>query len=198
MTHQTHRMGQLLAEEINTGRRIRAVMDEIAKRKDFSALVISRRAKKFLDECSSERAQVVIDGAARKAGLRLTTSEFSELVEAACERNQAACRRLVWMAQQLAPHLPEKRGRPISIETCTHMVFQELVAGGGICPSYTFSEVNGDDFVDPVTQATRLAVNNPRFSPLGAKRLRKTLDDGSNSGISVRRSGPRRKAVSGR
>jgi hypothetical protein len=38
--------------------------------------------------------------------------------------------------------------------------------------AYTYSDSN-DDFVDPVTQATRLAVNNPDFSPVYASRLRK-------------------------
>ncbi len=37
---------------------------------------------------------------------------------------------------------------------------------------YTYSDRN-DDFVDPVTQATRLAVNDPDFSPVYANRLRK-------------------------
>ena len=54
MTRQMHRLGQLLADEINEGRRLRAIVDEIAKRRECSALVISRRAGKLRDECNSE------------------------------------------------------------------------------------------------------------------------------------------------
>jgi hypothetical protein len=45
----------------------------------------------------------------------------------------------------------------------------------GIDRAYTYSEEDDNDgFVDPVTQATRLAVNNPCFSLLHANRLRKS------------------------
>ena len=47
MTRQMHRLGHLLANEINEGRRVRAIVDEIAKAKNSSALVISRRAGKL-------------------------------------------------------------------------------------------------------------------------------------------------------
>jgi len=71
-------------------------------------------------------------------------------------------------------HLPEKRGRRISVETCIHIFFQRHLESAGIKRAYTYSEKGGnDDFVDPVTQATRLAVNNPDFSPVYANRLRK-------------------------
>ena len=52
-------------------------------------------------------------------------------------------------------------------------MFQRHLEYGGVQGSYTYSEIEGGDFVDPVTQATRLAVNNPDFSPLYANRLRK-------------------------
>jgi len=139
-----------------------------------SALVISRRAKRFRDECSSLEAQDLIDGAVRKAGLSLTATEFSQLIALACERDETACRDLARMAEQLAPHLPEKRGRPISADTCTHIFLQRHLESWGVNRAYTYSEKDGDnDFMDQVTQATRLAVNNPRFSPLHATRLRK-------------------------
>ena len=174
MPSQMHRLGHLLADEINEGRRVRAIVDEIAKAKNSSALVISRRAGKLRDECKSEGAQIAIDRAAQKAGFWLASTEFNQLVEAACERDEAACRELGRMAEQLAPHLPEKRGRRISVETCIHIFFQRHLESAGIKRAYTYSEKDGnDDFVDPVTQATRLAVNNPDFSPVYANRLRK-------------------------
>ena len=61
------------------------------------------------------------------------------------------------------------------MQTCTHVCFLCFLESLGFCRAYTYSEIDGGDFVDPVTQATRLAVTNPRFSPLYANRLRKTL-----------------------
>jgi hypothetical protein len=167
-----HRFGQLLADEINQGRRVHAIVDEIAKRRECSALVISRRARKLREECNSEGASIAIDRAAQKAGFWLASTEFNELVEAACERDEAACRELGRMAEQLAPHLPEKRGRRISVETCIRIFFQLYLEHEGMNCVYTYSDRN-EDFLDPVTRATRLAVNNPDFSPQYANRLRK-------------------------
>ena len=45
-----HHLGQLLANEINEGRRVRSIIEEIAKRRECSALVISRRARKLRNE----------------------------------------------------------------------------------------------------------------------------------------------------
>ena len=73
----------------------------------------------------------------------------------------------------LAPHLPAKSGRPISTATCIHEMFLTMLALEGECSAYTYSDFNGCDFVDAVTQATRLALNKPGFSPLRAHRLRK-------------------------
>jgi len=175
MTRLIHHWGELQAAEIDEGRRVRAIIDEIARANGRGVLVISRRAKRFRDECSSLEAQDLIDGAVRKAGLSLTATEFSQLIALACQRDKTACRDLAGMAKQLAPHLPEKRGRPISAETCAHIFLLRHLESWGIDRAYTYSEEDGyDDFVDPVTQATRIAANNPRFSPLHANRLRKS------------------------
>jgi hypothetical protein len=171
---QVHRLGQLLADEINQGRHVRAIVDEIAKRRECSALVISRRARKLREECNSEGAQTSIGCAAQKAGFWLASIEFNQLAEAACARDERACRELGRMAEQLAPNLPEKRGRRISVETCIHILFQRYLECVSMKRAYTYSDSN-DDFVDPVTQATRLAVNNPDFSPVYASRLRKDI-----------------------
>ena len=48
MTRAVHRLGKVLADEINQGRRVRAIIDEIVKAKDCSTLMISRRAKRFV------------------------------------------------------------------------------------------------------------------------------------------------------
>jgi hypothetical protein len=174
ITRVIHRWGELLAAEINEGRRVRAIMDEIAKAHGRSALVMSRRAKKFQDNCRSAEARDLIDGAGKKVGLSSTVTDFNKLAALASERDEFACRELGRMAEQLAPHLPEKRGRPISVETCTHFFLLRQLESWGINRAYTYSDIAGKThFVDQVTQATRLATNNSRFSPLHANRLRK-------------------------
>ena len=98
MTRLIYHWGKLFAAEINEGRRVRVIIDEIAKTKDCSALAVSRRAKKLRDECGNSDVQDLIDGAAQKAGLWSTTTEFNLLIDAACERDEAACRELGQMA----------------------------------------------------------------------------------------------------
>jgi hypothetical protein len=173
VSRAVHHLGKVLADEINQGRRVRAIIDEIVKTNNRSPLVISRRAKRFRDECNSHGAEIAINGAARKAGLSWGATEFNQLVGAACQRDEVACHKLVRITKRLAPYLPEKGGRPISVETCIHILVQRQLEHAGIPCAYTYSEIDGDDFVDPVTQATRLAVSNPNFSPLYANRLRK-------------------------
>jgi hypothetical protein len=130
MTRAVHHLGKLLADEINQGRRVRAIIDEIVKAKDCSTLVISRRAKRFRDECDSDGAHVAINKAAKQADLSMDATEFDQLIEAACQRDQGACRELGRTAEILAPHLPEKSGRPISLETCIHIMFQRHLEYG--------------------------------------------------------------------
>jgi hypothetical protein len=185
-TRAVHYVGQLLADEINQGRRTRAVIDEILKAKDCSTLVIARRAKRFRDECDSEGASVAIDRAAKKAGLSSGAFEFGQLVEAACGRDEVACRELGRMAELLAPHLPAKNGRPISTATCTHAMLLRMLEHGGSYSAYTYSDFKERDFVDPVTQATRAALNEQRFSPLRANRLHKARPQDRQKGASGR------------
>jgi len=135
---------------------------------------MSRRAKNLRDQCRSVEARDLIDGAIKKANLPLTVFQFHKLVELACERDETACRDLGRMSKHLAPHLPERRGRPISEEACIHLfLLHHLESWGNKC-AYTWSEKDGiNDFVDPVTQATRLALRNNRFSPRYANILHK-------------------------
>jgi hypothetical protein len=172
MAHQICRWGENLAAQLNEGRKVRAIIDKMADARGRSALVMSRRAKNFRDKCRSVEARDLIDGAIKKANLLLTAVEFNKLVELACERDETACRDLGRMSQQLAPHLPEKRGRPISDYTCIHLfLLRQLESSGNKC-AYTSSKDNAG-FMDPVTQATQLASGNGGFSPLYANKLHK-------------------------
>ena len=114
MTRAVHHLGKVLADEINQGRRVRAIIDEIVKAKDCSTLVISRRAKRFRDECDSHGAHVAINKAAKQADLSMDAAEFNQLIEAACQRDQGACRELGRTAELLRPHLRGKSGRALS------------------------------------------------------------------------------------
>jgi hypothetical protein len=173
MTRGVRQLGKVLADEINQGRQVRAIADEIAKTKACSPLVISRRARRLRELCDLDGAKVAIPTAAQKAGLSVDLTEFNQLLQSACARDETACRELGQTVARLAPHLPEKSGRPISVETCTHLMFQLYLEHVGLRSSYTYSEIEDGDYVDPVTHATRLAVNKPRFSPRYANRLRK-------------------------
>lgn len=172
MAHQVCHWGRNLADEINEGRKVRTIIDKIADAEGQSALVMSRRAKNFRDQCRSVEARASIEGAIKKANLTLTAVEFNNLVELACERDETACRGLGGISQQLAPHLPEKRGRPISAETCTHFFLLRLLESSGNKCAYTSSPDNAG-FTDPVTRATQLASGNGGFNPLYAHKLHK-------------------------
>jgi hypothetical protein len=187
-TRAVHYVGQILADEINQGRHVRAVVDEIVKAKDCSMLVIARRAKRFRDECDSEGASVALDRAAKKAGLSSGALQFVQHIEAACERDEGACRELGRTAALLAPHLPAKSGRPISTATCIHLMLLRMLEHEGNYSAYTYSDFKRHDFVDPVTQATRLALNKPRFSPLRAHQLRKARLQDRRKAVLDRRS----------
>jgi hypothetical protein len=150
--------------------------------------VIARRAKRFRDECDSNGASIAIDKAAKKAGLSSGAMEFDRLVEAACERDEGACRELGRTAVLLAPHLPAKSGRPISTATCIHLMVLTMLEHEGKYSAYTYSDFERPGFVDPATQATRLALNKPRFSPLHANRLRKARPQDRRKAVSDRRS----------
>ncbi|HEY8031345.1 MAG TPA: hypothetical protein VIF02_02915 [Methylocella sp.] len=172
MAHQICHWGRSLAAKINEGRKVRTNIDKIADAGGGSTLVMSRLAKKFRDQCRSVEVQNLIESAIKKANLPLTAVEFDRLVERACERDENACRNLGRLSQQLAPHLPEKRGRPISAETCTHLILLWWLESSGHKCAYTSSPDNAG-FTDPVTRATQLASGNGGFSPLYAHRLHK-------------------------
>ena len=172
MAHQICHWGKNQAAEIKEGRRVRASIDKMADAGGRSALVMSRRAKNFRDKCRSVEARDLIEGAIKKANLSLTAVEFNKLVELACERDETACRDLGRISQQLAPHLPEKCGRLISEETCIHLFLLRHLESWGFNTAYTWND-DIQDFVDPVTQATRLALRNDHFSPRYANILHK-------------------------
>ena len=170
IAHQICHWGRSQAAEINEGRKVSAIIDKMADARGRSALVMSRRAKNFRDKCRSAEARYLIEGAIKKANLSLTAIQFDKLIELACERDKTACRDLGSISQQLTPHLPEKRGRPISDDTCTHLYLLRLLESSGNKCAYT-SSIDNAGFTDPVTRATQLASGNGGFNPLYAYKL---------------------------
>jgi hypothetical protein len=182
MTRYIHHWGELYAAEINEGRRVSTLVARVAKAAGQSTLVVSRRAKQLSDGCRSVEARDLIGRAVEEAELSVTAAEFAALVRLACQRDAAACRWLGSVCQQLRPHLPEKCGRPISRDACIQLFLLRHLESRGLKRAYTWTEKDGiDDFADRVTQASRLAFDNPRFSPHYANRLHK--DDGRLSPV---------------
>jgi hypothetical protein len=58
MAYQICRWGRNLADEINEGRKVRAIIDKIAEARGRIALVMSRRAQSFRDQCCSLEARI--------------------------------------------------------------------------------------------------------------------------------------------
>ncbi len=164
MAHQICHWGRSLAAKINEGRKVRTNIDKIADAGGGSTLVMSRLAKKFRDQCRSVEVQNLIESAIKKANLPLTAVEFDRLVERACERDENACRNLGRLSQQLAPHLPEKRGRPISAETCTHLILLWWLESSGHKCAYTSSPDNAG-FTDPVNSSHAIGLGQRRLQP---------------------------------
>jgi hypothetical protein len=173
-----HRLGQKLADEINIGRRLSRAAGKVVQVSGRSTLVRSRRAKDFLSICQYVESQNAIEEAAVKANLAIQMFELFDVIELACARDESACDELEKICIRLMPYLPEKRGRPISVETCIHSFLLRHLERNGRKLAYTYSDDakksdgNGGDFVDEPTAATRLASNNRKFSPLHAHKLR--------------------------
>jgi hypothetical protein len=172
--HLIQRLGSQWAAEINDGRRASAIIRQLAKASEASSLVISRRAKKLREVCSAGHADVAIKKAIDGTAAPITLGQFEAVVERACGRDEDACGSLPKMCTLLTAGLPDPRGRPMSDATGVHVFIRRYLDSYGLDGAYTYSDYHdGSDFVDEVTQATRLAVKHPRFSPLYANSLLK-------------------------
>jgi hypothetical protein len=108
-----------------------------------------------------------------EAGPPLSTRDLREITALAVNRDERACQRLVEIAEALAPYLPDPRGRRVSVGTGVHLFLILHFGSSGHRPAYTWSDEKGD-FVDPLTDATRLFLRDPDFDPRPAYRLSRT------------------------
>lgn len=194
--------GSNWAAEINDGRRASAVIRQLAKATEASSLVISRRAKTLREVCSPGHAEVAIKKAIERTAAPIMLAEFDALVERACGRDEEACASLPQICKRLTAGLPEPRGRLMSEATGIHVFVRRHFESYGLGAAYTYRDYDdGSDFVDEVTRATRLAVKNPRFSPLYANTLLKgntlppaeRIASAANEGPRSRSSAPRKR-----
>jgi hypothetical protein len=100
-------------------------------------------------------------------------SDFEALVCRAENQDPEACRKLGRVARDIARFMPDPRGRPISVETATHALLLEALNLEGHPQSFT-RDIDSGKFVDRATCATRAAMNNSRFDPRKAVKVRAT------------------------
>jgi hypothetical protein len=172
VAYAVQKLGRRWAAECNETRRQLALIRPLARMSSATALVISRRAQKLRLLLDDGVAKSSLELAVEQSNLQLTLNEIMEIMRLAENRNPAACRHLVSIAQKLLTSLPDSRGRSISEQTGVHRSFLWFLGLLGHATGHTWSS-RLDDFSDRLTLATRLAVGNPHFNPRYARELHK-------------------------
>lgn len=165
------RFGELLQAEILLGRRIGALVREIASQQEECALAISRCALKLRALCESGDGSPAIADAIAEAGVK--PIHFDDVLERASARDRAACSELGRLCVLLSPFVPDPRGRPISRASSTHKMLLYHMRRCDRNSGYTFNPCI-EDYGDPATLATRAAFGQERFCPRQAKLRRPT------------------------
>jgi hypothetical protein len=150
------------------------VLRRLADEAKATPPVVSRRAKalqQWLDR--GDDVDVFFRDWLEEAGSRLSTQDLREITMLAANRDESACQRLVEIAEALAPYLPDPRGRRVSTGTGVHLFLILHFGSSSYRPAYTWSDEK-EDFVDPLTKATRLFLGDPYFDPRPACRLSRT------------------------
>jgi hypothetical protein len=146
-----------------------SALRQVLKNANAAPLVISRRARALQAWLDSRDTKPLIQSGLESAGLLLSVEDLREITALAAERDERACRRLVEIAQTLVTHIPDPRGRPVSTATGIHLFLLLHLGLSGHRATYTWSD-EMDDFVDPLTKATRMLCY-PDFDPRPATRL---------------------------
>jgi len=138
--------------------------------KSRTPAAVRREASKLRTWLDRDETPPFIETWLQDADLPLITEDLRQIAALAVNRDESACERLVEIAKALLPYLPDPRGRPVSRGTGIHLFLLLLIAAPPNRPSYTWSDVEGD-FIDPLTNATRVLLNDPNFDPRPACRL---------------------------
>jgi hypothetical protein len=99
----------------------------------------------------------------------LSETEFIGLLKALVEGRDVDHRRITEIAALVAPHLSVARGPKISAPSAAHEFFLASLVRIKGARAYTWSSLE-ENFIDPVTKATRLEFEEPDFDPRPARR----------------------------
>src|SRR5215203_4799573 len=163
--------GRRWAKDLDVSRRkLGSALRQLVKAADLSPLVRARRAAvllPLLDDWTRRWVETAIaDG-----GVPLSFEQFRDLVREAAEGQPSA--RLCEIAMQIFRHVPKARGASLKVPTVTHALLLMIADDAGHPAAYTYCPYE-EDWVDRMTEATRRQLQQPRSSPIGARRLLKS------------------------
>jgi hypothetical protein len=123
-----------------------------------------------------KKAQVLLEACEKTSVVQtifctagLNESEFMEALKSAAEGDEIACRHAAQIAALIAPDLLVARGPKVSAASAAHESLLEDFNEMTGSRSYTYSD-DKEDYVDSLTEATRLEFGNPDFDPRPAHR----------------------------
>lgn len=164
---------QWARERIEIEKPLAGVLRGLSKKTPGKSRTLTQWANGLLVWLDRDEAKGCVSTWLQEAGLPLTAWDVREVAVLAGNSDKDACKRLVEIAKTLLPHLPDPRGRPVSTRTGVHLFLLFYITTPAYRPSYTWSDIESD-FVDPMTRATRVLLNDPNFDPRPACRLART------------------------
>src|SRR5215207_1821601 len=135
-------------------------------------LVMERRAADLLPLLDNW-TRPGVETAIADSGVPLSFEEFRDLVREAAEGQPSACGRLCEIAPQIFRHVPKARGASLKVPTVIHALLLMIADDARRPAAYTYCPYE-EDWVDRMTEATRQQLQQPRFSPIAARRLLKS------------------------
>ncbi len=123
--------------------------------KSRTSAVVRRAADKLRIWLDRDEAASLIETWLQEADLPLLAHDLRQIAASAVNRNENACARLV--------------------EIAIHLFLLSWFRSPTRRPAYTWDPVE-EDFVDPLTKATRILLNDPNFDPRPAYRLLLALE----------------------
>lgn len=133
-------------------------------RGDRQKRAILSRAKLVL---AASKETSIVDKLFRNASLH--EGEFLRLLQTVIDGGAIDRERIKTIAAAIVPSLLSARGRKISAASAAHEQFLETNAYLGFPAAYTRSD-SADDFIDPLTEATRHEFDGRDFDPWPAYR----------------------------
>lgn len=164
MAHQVLRLGEERLTQAEPSRMLASAVRALLRAEKSSHLVVSRRAAQIKIALTNSVAKKAFEQACEQAGEISAIYNIEPLLNEVIERQGASREALLTICRKVKPRLPDPRGRSRKLISATHEVFLEVTGR-----AYTHDPVN-EDFIDPATQATRIAFSEPDFDPRPARR----------------------------